>query len=140
MKQYCRRAYYYETDQMSIVHHANYIRWMEEARMDYMRQSGLPYAQMEKSGIIMPVTAVSCQYKHSVRFDDEVRIETKLTFFNGVRAMFQYRIFIDGYEEPAVEGESSHCFLDEKTRLPISLRRQYPSFYQRGLELVKEEV
>ena len=140
MKPYVRRAYYYETDQMSIVHHANYIRWMEEARMDYMRQTGLPYGEMEKSGIIMPVTGVSCEYKHSVLFDDEVKIYTKLVFFNGVRATYRYEIRMDGCEEPAVTGESSHCFLDEKTRLPISLRRQYPSFYQKGLELIKEEA
>ena len=55
-------AQYYETDQMGIIHHSNYIRWFEESRIDYLKQIGLPYEDMEKNGMISPVLEVSCQY------------------------------------------------------------------------------
>ena len=50
MKPYKRRVQYYETDMMGIAHHANYIHWMEEARIDFMDQLGYSYAQMEEQG------------------------------------------------------------------------------------------
>ena len=52
---YTHRVQYYETDQMGIVHHSNYIRWFEEARIDWMRHCGISYREMEKQGIIVPV-------------------------------------------------------------------------------------
>ena len=58
---YQRRVNYYETDQMSIVHHSNYIRWFEEARLDLLDQAGLNYRKMEATGIIVPVVDVSCR-------------------------------------------------------------------------------
>ena len=48
---YTHRVQYYETDQMGIVHHSNYIRWFEEARIDWMRHCGISYREMEKQGI-----------------------------------------------------------------------------------------
>ena len=62
-----RKANYYETDQMGIVHHSNYIRWFEEARLEMLRAMGLPYKKMEDNGILIPVLGVSCSYKHPIR-------------------------------------------------------------------------
>ena len=134
---YIRRAYYYETDKMGIVHHSNYVRWFEEARMDYMKQSGFQYDEMEHSGIIMPVTGVSCKYTVSVRFDEAVKIFTKLEFFNGIRASYSYEIYSCD-ENLAASGESSHCFLDLTNKTPVNLKKRYPEFYKRGLILLKE--
>ena len=53
IRPYEHHAKYYETDQMGIIHHSNYIKWMEEARMDLMDQIGLSYKQMEEMEIIM---------------------------------------------------------------------------------------
>ena len=55
---FVRTALYYETDQMGIIHHSNYIRWFEEARLHYMKELGLPYDELERMGIIIPVTLV----------------------------------------------------------------------------------
>ena len=57
---YEHNAKYYETDQMGIIHHSNYIRWMEEARMDMMEQMGFGYDKMEELEIISPVISVNC--------------------------------------------------------------------------------
>lgn len=51
--EYEHKTQYYETDQMGIIHHSNYIRWFEEARIEFMNQCGFSYAQMEKDGIIV---------------------------------------------------------------------------------------
>ena len=56
-------AQYYETDQMGIIHHSNYIRWFEEARTNLLDQMGFGYDQMEKLGIIVPVLEIACLYK-----------------------------------------------------------------------------
>ena len=60
---YTHRVQYYETDQMGIVHHSNYIRWFEEARIDWMRHCGISYREMEKQGIIVPVLGVEATYR-----------------------------------------------------------------------------
>ena len=68
MKMYRRKVFYYETDQMGIVHHSNYIRWFEEARIDYMEQLGLGYDKMEEQGIISPVLSVEASYLRMLLF------------------------------------------------------------------------
>ncbi len=134
---YLRHVNYYETDKMGIVHHSNYIRWMEEARFDYMRQSGMRYAQMETLGMIMPVVDVTCQYLASAHYDETVTIRTVLTAFNGVRAAYRYEMFLpDG--TLCCTGTSSHCFLDEATRVPVNLKKRDPEFYARARALVEE--
>ena len=69
---------YYECDRMGIVHHSNYIRFMEEARIDWMDQLGYGFERMEAAGVVSPVLAVSCQYKHPTTFKDAIRIEVKI--------------------------------------------------------------
>ena len=58
MNPYIHKVQYYETDMMGVAHHANYIRWMEEARIDFMDQLGFPYTEMEARGVLSqsPVT------------------------------------------------------------------------------------
>lgn len=70
MKPYTHKVQYYETDMIGVAHHANYIHWMEEARIDFMDQLGFPYAEMEKKGFFSPVKAVSCEYRHPCTFGD----------------------------------------------------------------------
>lgn len=136
---YKRQVFYYETDKMGIVHHSNYIRWIEEARLDFMQQAGLSYENMEKNGIIMPVIEVSCKYIISVRYNEVVNIYTKPVFFNGIKAVFSYEIYAQDNEMLAASGESSHCFLDDSKRTPVSLKRRYPEFYERGRALLNEK-
>ena len=58
MKPYIHKVQYYETDKMGITHHSNYVRWMEEARIEFLDQIGWSYVRMEEEGIISPVLAV----------------------------------------------------------------------------------
>ena len=78
MNAYRRRVQYYETDMMGVTHHANYIRWMEEARIDFMDQLGFPYGEMEAKGILSPVKSLSCDYRHPCTFGDEITIRVSV--------------------------------------------------------------
>ena len=90
MHTYIHKVRYYETDKMGITHHSNYIRWMEEARIDFLEYIGYGYAQLERDGIISPVIGVECQYKHPTTFDDEVKITVGVDEFKGVRLVIAY--------------------------------------------------
>lgn len=122
---YEHHAKYYETDQMGIIHHSNYIKWMEEARMDYMNQIGLSYKQMETMEIISPVLSVACEYHSMVHFDDVVVIDVKITKYNGIKMEVEYTMTDKETGELRTTGKSAHCFLNRSGR-PISLKRSYP--------------
>ena len=127
---YLMRVRYYETDQMGIVHHSNYIRWMEEARIHVMREGGASLRSMEDAGIQVPVTAVSCEYVRPARFDDVIRIEILPVRYNGVRMELDYRILREQDGVLLAEGHSSHCFLDGQTGRPVSMKRRSPEFHR----------
>ena len=81
---------------MGITHHANYIRWMEEARIDFLAQMGYPYRRMEQEGIFSPVRSVSCQYRKPCTFGDEIEIDVSVAAFNGVVLTIRYVMRRDG--------------------------------------------
>ena len=91
-KPYRRKAYYYETDRMDIVHHSNYVRWLEEARVDLMAQAGSPFEVTESMGVVSPVLSVTTEYKYPVKFGDEFEVRAKITEFNGCKFSLSYEI------------------------------------------------
>ncbi len=132
-----RRVQYYETDRMGITHHSNYIRWFEEARIDFLREMGWGYDKLEEMGIMIPVTLVECKYKKSTTFADEVEIIVEIEKFQGVRLCLNYQIKNDK-EEVVCTGRSEHCFLNPQGKV-LRLEREYPKFYQDLKKLEKEE-
>lgn len=109
---YTRTAQYHETDQMGVIHHANYIKWMEEARIAFLESLGYAYADIEREGIGSAVTAVSAQYRQPVRFGDKVMVGVRVTKYNGAILVFAYEIKnADG--ALCVSGETQHCFLKD---------------------------
>lgn len=126
MNLYYHKVHYYETDRMGITHHSNYIRWMEEARIDFLAQIGWKYEKLEEIGIISPVTAVECKYKSPTTFADEVFILVSVEEFKGVKLKLKYEIKkADGVL--VCEGHSEHCFVDREGKI-IRLQREYPEF------------
>ena len=101
LKIYEHKAQYYETDQMGIIHHANYLHWFEEARIDMMEQMGMGYDIMEKQGIISPVLSVHCDYKSMARFGETVQVLVQMKEYNGIRMTLEYTVF-DKETLPAV--------------------------------------
>ena len=123
---YRLRVQYYETDRMGITHHSNYIRWMEEARADFLEKKGWPYERIEEEGIISPVISVDCRYKKPTTFADEVDIEVSVLEFNGVKLKIGYVMKLG--EETVCEGESMHCFLNKEGK-PVKLSKVLPDFH-----------
>lgn len=123
---------YYETDKMGITHHSNYIRWMEEARIDFLSKIGWSYAKLEEEGIFSPVVSVECKYMQSTTFGDTVDIEVTGKEFKGVRLKLKY-IMKNDKGDKVCEACSEHCFLDEKG-IPIRMDKKYPSFYNTFIE------
>ena len=124
---YRHKAQYYETDQMGIVHHSNYIRWFEEARVDFLDRVGFGYGVMEARGILSPVLSVEAEYKSMVHFGDTVSVILCLQQYNGVKMSLSYRVEDAASGELRCVGTSSHCFLNQEGR-PISLKRSAPEF------------
>jgi acyl-CoA thioester hydrolase len=129
MQGYKHQAQYYETDQMGIIHHSNYIRWFESARIWYMNKIGVDFRDLEAQGVVSPVLEVSCTYKSMVRFEDNIVVVPKICKYNGVRMELSYEVFDDDTGELRSNGTSSHCFLDKNGK-PVSLKKAYPVFDQ----------
>ena len=134
IRPYEHHAKYYETDQMGIIHHSNYIKWMEEARMDFMDQIGLNYKQMEAMEIISPVLSVNVNYRSMVHFDDVVVIETKIKKYTGIKLEVEYSMYDKETGELRTTATSSHCFLNRAGK-PISLKRSYPELDTKFFEM-----
>ncbi len=136
MKNYKHKVQYYETDRMGITHHSNYIRWMEEARMDFLEQIGWPYEKLEEEQIISPVTSVECKYRMTTTFADEIEIEVSVKEFKGIRLIFGYIMKKVSDGKIVCTGQSEHCFIDAKKQI-IRLNKAYPALGKLLTELVQ---
>lgn len=124
MHLYRRKAQYHETDQMGIIHHSNYVRWMEEARVAFLDLVGLGYGKVEQLGIVSPVAGISLEYKRQVQFGDEVEIRVEVQKYNGVVMEFRYEFYNLTKEEVCTLASSRHGFL--KDGKIVSLKRELP--------------
>lgn len=136
---YIRQVHYYETDQMGIVHHSNYVRWMEEARLAHFNQYVINYAELESMGIIIPVVGVSCSYKKTITYGDTVKMYSRISYFNGVKAVYEYTFYLEDEKKPSFIGSTKHCFLDERTRKPVNLKKRLPELYDKMMQIFKTE-
>ena len=115
------KVQYYETDQMRVVHHSNYVKWLEEIRGDWMEAAGIPYHVTEEKGILCPVLSVKCNFKYPARYGETIRIQCKCTFYNSIRFKVEYLMY-NPDDMLVFEGESEHFFTNLDFR-PISLAR-----------------
>ena len=134
MEKYIHKVKYYETDKMGITHHSNYVRWMEEARLDFFDQIGLGYKQLEAEGIISPVMGIECDFKGTTTFDDRIEITVGVESFNGVILVMDYSMANAEDLKPVCTGKSRHCFVNRDGR-PIILKKLYPGLDARLREL-----
>lgn len=137
---YTRPVHYYETDRMDCVHHSNYIRWFEEARVHFMKENGFPYEGLEYSGIVSPVLSVEASYHSMCRFGDTVDIAVELEGYTRTRISFHYQVRDRETGELRCDGRTSHCFVNESGR-PVSLKKAKPEYHRIVSELLakKEE-
>lgn len=136
---YERNVYYYETDKMGIMHHSNYIRILEESRVSFLEQVGLPFREIEAQGLLVPVLEASCRYIRPLVFDEPFAVYPVITMFNGVRFSIDYKIVSRKNGELSAEGHSSHCFTDSNMK-PIRIKQKYPAIYNAFSEHINYTV
>jgi acyl-CoA thioester hydrolase len=124
------RVRYAETDQMGVVYHANYLVWMEVARVDWCREIGFDYRHMEAvDGIVIAVVEVTCRYLYPARFDDEIAIRIEATESTSKLLKFHYdmRRVADGRE--ICTAETVHLYLSRDRFRPIRLPEKYKAAF-----------
>ena len=137
VEMYTHKVQYYETDKMGITHHSNYIRWMEEARVDMLEKINFGYDKLEAQGIISPVVGIECEYKESTRFAENIEIDVKITAYTGVRYTIEYEMRNVETKNIVARGKSKHCFINEKGR-PIKIKDVHPAFDAKMKELIQD--
>ena len=110
---YTRKAQYHETDKMGIIHHSNYIKWMEEARIAFMDSLGFGFAKVEQLGLVSPVAGISISYKHPVKFDDTVEIAVSISRYSGVVQEISYEITNRTTGLLSATATSKHCYMKD---------------------------
>ncbi len=109
------RVRYAETDQMNVVYHSNYIIWFEVGRVEFMRQLGITYREMEQEDQLhLPVVEVRCRYKAPARYDDEITIRTRIARLRSSFITFQYQVLRTEDGLLLAEGESTHVAVNAK--------------------------
>lgn len=121
------RVRYAETDQMGVVYHGNYAQYFEMGRVEWLRNLGISYKQMEESGVMLPLVSLSMNYKKPARYDDLLTIKTIFKSQTSVKIEFDYEIYNES-DELLTTGNSVLVFVDSKTGKPI-----YPPKYMKEL-------
>ena len=109
---------YYETDKMGIVHHSNFLRYLEIARLEWLNKLGLDYNEIEKNGIILPVVNINISYKQPAKYGDKLRVQVFVKNRPKVTIDFEYKI-INQFNKLICDAKTKICFLNEKTRKAI---------------------
>ena len=113
---YKHKVQYYETDKQGVTHHSNYIRIMEEARIDAMEQMGFGYERMEAAGIVSPIMDVTCNYKRPTTFADIIEVELSVAELSKLKAKFAYKMTCRG-------------------QVVLAIEDRFPAFYEELLKL-----
>jgi acyl-CoA thioester hydrolase len=123
------RVRYAETDQMGVVYHGNFLTWFEVGRVELCRQLGFEYKKMEADDDTFIVVAeATCRYKRPARFDDLLRIRTRIASAQRRMVSFGYQIYNDATGELCAEGETVHVYCDRSGR-PRSLPYKYRGYF-----------
>ncbi len=122
-------ARYAETDQMGIVHHSVYPIWFEVGRTDFIKQLGIPYSQLEKEGVMLPLAALNCKYHAPVRYEDEIILETSISKVLAAKIEFHFIVRHKDSGIVAAEGMTLMGIVDTKTFRPINLKKVRPQLF-----------
>jgi acyl-CoA thioester hydrolase len=111
---------------MGVTHHSNYIRFMEEARVDWLDQLGFGFEKIEAENVFSPVISVTCEYKRPTTFKDVIEIEVNISKMTEMKFDFSYVMRVDG--KVVCNAQSTHCFIENNR--PVALSKRLPEFYK----------
>ncbi len=125
---YKRKINYYETDKMGIVHHSNYIRFLEEARSRWLEELNISMEKLEQEGYTIPTLEVNCKYKYHITSGETIIIEPFITEFNGIRMTVTYNVIDEKTNKIVIEAYTKHCFTDRMLK-PINMKKKNEEIY-----------
>lgn len=114
------RVRYAETDQMGVVYHGNYAQYFEIGRVEWLRNQGVSYKELEKSGVMLPVVSLSMNYKKPAFYDDELTVTTSLKYLGGAKIEFDYEIK-NAEGDLLTTAHTVLVFVDMKTKRPTQV-------------------
>ncbi|MCL2097722.1 MAG: acyl-CoA thioesterase [Bacteroidales bacterium] len=120
------RVAYYETDVMGYVHHSNYVRYFEIARTEMMRAAGFTYAELEASGVMMPIIEVHSRYYQPAKYDDLLTFRATVKELQGVRLTIEYEV-LNEIGTLLCSGSTTLAFIDAATRRPCRAPEDFVS-------------
>ena len=111
------RVRYAETDQMGVAYYANFLIWFEQARTEYLHALGWPYRQAEERGFYLPVVEVKCRYKAPARYDDLLRIDSRIADYTAIRITMGYQVCHHESGRLLAEGQTVHVWTDRDLKI-----------------------
>lgn len=130
-----KRVSFYETDGMQVVHHANYLHWFEEARVEYLRAGGMMLTELMSEGIVFPIVEVQCRYLAPARYDDQLTVKTWLRKIDRVQLQFEYEVVRDNDGEVLTRAMTRGTY----TRIGDGKIVRMPKEQLEGLEKISRE-
>ena len=127
------RVNFFDTDAMGVVHHANYIRWFEIGRVEYLRSIGITLEALMEDGFLFPITEVSAKYVSPGHFDDELCVETKASRLTKAKMVFRYRIFRKSDGVTLAEGRTQNVFTNRETGHIARLPEKYYTLLEKAM-------
>lgn len=132
------RVIYADTDAMGIVYHANYIKWFEIGRNEFLRNLGYTYARMEEEGVWLPVVNVTCDYKKPGRYDDVLTIRSWIKEMGAATIVMGYEIYNKANGDLLVTGSTKHGITSPDLK-PVRLRNLNPELYEKLTDMAKND-
>ena len=117
------RVMYADTDQMGVMHHGSYVKYLEVARTELMRSCGMPYNEMEKAGVMSPILDLNIKYIKPARYDEVLHVQTWISKIKGSRIVFDYSIYRE--DVLLTKASTTLVFLDAKTMRPSDIKEEF---------------
>lgn len=122
------RVIYGDTDAMGVAYYANYLRWFEMGRNEWLRSLGVTYREIESWGVFAPTTQAYCHYLAPARYDDRILIETDVEYLRRASIKFVYKILKEDDSTELANGYTIHAFVDQEGSIvptPVMLRNRF---------------
>ena len=126
---------YAETDMMGIVHHSRYYPWFEVARTDFIKKTGMRYSDMEKMGIMIPLTETGAKYIYGLKYEDEVVVTCRMSKLTVARCEFEYEVYRLPDKTLMTTGITKHGFVDKNFK-PINLKKTHLELWEKWERLL----
>lgn len=128
---------YQETDQMGVVYHANYLVWFEIGRTAFIEALGFNYHDMERAGVVSPVTHIEADYLSPAKYGEPCFVTTLVERYDGLRTRYGYEV-TDTSDTLLVTGFSDHVIVKKDSFRPLSVRKKFPDWHEAYLKAMKQ--